>query len=292
MSYFRVLGLKKEPFSTSPDPAFCFLSRQHRAAFYRLQIAITLKRGLSVLLGDVGTGKTTLSRKLAQALSEQPEVLFHMILNPYFKSDMEFLARLAKLFRLESRQPLSAYEYMERIEAFLFHKGVEERRTVVLLIDEAQMLPDFVLEILRILLNYETNEFKILQLVLVGQLELLNRLRGMPNLWDRVALKYVLRPLGEEEIARMIDFRMREAGYAREESLFTPDAIRIMWEHTRGYPRKVALLSHNCLESLVMFDRQRVDGNLVRQVIEQEVIATGGGRGPHESAPATAVNAR
>lgn len=290
MSYFRVLGLTKEPFSTSPDPSFCFLSRQHRAAFFRLQIAITLKRGLSVLLGDVGTGKTTLSRKLAQALAEQPEIMFHMILNPYFKSDVEFLARLAKLFRIETRRPLSPYEYMERIEAFLFQKGVEEKRTVVLLVDEAQMLPDFVLEILRILLNYETNEFKILQLVLVGQLELLNRLRAMPNVWDRVALRYVLRPLGETEIGRMIDFRMREAGYAGEESLFTAGAIHLLWQHTQGYPRKVAFLCHNCLEHLVMFGKEKVDESVVRLVIAQEAEVTRSAPGLQAGGWAAAVD--
>ena len=100
MSYFHVLGLEKEPFSTSPDPSFFFLSREHKAALCRLQIAVTLKRGMSVILGDVGTGKTTLSRRLSQALSDNDDVLFHMILNPYFRSEKQFLAKLARLFHL------------------------------------------------------------------------------------------------------------------------------------------------------------------------------------------------
>ena len=85
MSYYKILGLEKEPFSTSPDPNFFFRSEEHKAALCRLQVTIKLRRGLSVILGDVGTGKTTLSRKLARELSNDDQVTFHMILNPYFQ---------------------------------------------------------------------------------------------------------------------------------------------------------------------------------------------------------------
>ena len=270
MSYYRTLGLNKEPFSTSPDPSFFFLSREHKAAFCRLQISVTLKRGLSVILGDVGTGKTTLSRKLSQVLKDDPDVMFHMILNPWFRTEKQFLARLTNLFHIDMPAKATGMDYMDAIERYLFDKGVEERKTVVMLIDESQILPDFVLEILRILLNYETNEYKILQLVLVGQLELLPRIREISNFWDRIALKYVLNPLGETEVKEMIDFRLRQAGYGGNASLFSDEAIRAIWEHTQGYPRKLALMCHNALESLVMYDRKTVDGEIVEKVIEME----------------------
>jgi general secretion pathway protein A len=160
---------------------------------------------------------------------------------------------------------------MEAIERFLFRRGVEEEKTVVLLIDEAQILPDFVLEILRILLNYETNEYKILQLVLVGQMELLPRLIQLPNFWDRIALKYLLHPLGHEEVREMIDFRLRQAGYGRKDPLFTNEAVELIYYHTQGYPRRLALICHQALERLVMDDVQRVDVSVVRKVIEDEV---------------------
>lgn len=269
MSYYSLLGLDREPFSTSPDPSFLFLSREHKAAFCRLQIAVTLRRGLSVILGDVGMGKTTLSRKFSQTVAADSEKLFFMILNPAFRSERQFLGKLSELFHLELPERASGIRHMEAIEKYLFRQGVEEGKTVVLLVDEAQMLPKFALETLRILLNYETNEYKLLQLVLVGQMELLPKIRGMRNFWDRIALRYMLNPLGEDEVREMVDFRLRQAGYKSSESLFTEGAVRRVWEFTKGYPRRVALCCHDALESLVMFDRGRVDETLVQGVIER-----------------------
>ena len=147
MSYYKMLGLTKEPFSTSPDPSFFYLSKEHRAAFCRLQIAISLRRGLSAIIGDVGTGKTTLSRKLAQVLNGDEGISFYMALNPYFKTEEQFLSRLAALFHVPVGPEASGLDHMEAIERFLFSVGVEQNKTIVLLIDEAQILPDFVFEI-------------------------------------------------------------------------------------------------------------------------------------------------
>ena len=272
MSYYEVFGLKKEPFSTSPDPVFFYLTKEHRAALCRLQIAISLKRGLSLILGDVGTGKTTLSRKLAQLYRDEKDVLFFMILNPYFRSQRQFLGHLAKLFHLEtSEKKATGLELIEGIEKYLFQKGVAEGKTLVLLIDEAQIVPDYVFEVLRILLNYETNEYKILQLVLVGQLELLPRIGSMHNFWDRIALKYVLNPLDRDELEETIGFRLTQAGCASINTLFTREALDLIYRHTDGYPRKFTLLCHNALESLVMYEKTVVDSDVIADLIRQEV---------------------
>jgi general secretion pathway protein A len=128
-----------------------------------------------------------------------------------------------------------------------------------------------VFEILRILLNYETNEHKILQVVLAGQLELLPRISQIHNFWDRIAMKYVINPLEEEEIRETIEYRLSQAGYKGNAPLFTEGAIGWITQHTQGYPRRLALLCHNCLEHLVMFDKKVVDEAIVRKVIEQEL---------------------
>ncbi|NQT94068.1 MAG: hypothetical protein HQ559_15000, partial [Lentisphaerae bacterium] len=111
--------------------------------------------------------------------------------------------------------------------------------------------------------------------VLVGQLELLPRISGMENFWDRIALKYVINPLGEEEVREMVSFRLRQAGYAGSKPLFTGEAVRLVWDHTQGYPRKLALLCHNCLENLVMYDGTTVDEQVVRRVIDADVKRAG-----------------
>jgi len=276
MSYYNLIGLAKEPFSTSPDPFFFYHSKGHKAALSRLQISIALKRGLCVVLGDVGTGKTTMSRKLARIYRDEEDVRFHMILNPYFQSPKQFLVRLAGQFHIELPKRCSALEYMETIERYLFRCGVEEEKTVVLLIDESQILPDFVLETLRILLNYETNEYKILQLVLVGQMELLPRISQMENFWDRIAMKFILEPLDMEEATRMIDHRLRQAGYNRPDPLFTVRAVERIWEHTHGYPRRLSMFCHHALEHLIMADKTCVSDVMVEELIDAEVKASVG----------------
>jgi len=271
MSYFTVIGLHKEPFSTSPDPNFFYESSEHRAALMRLVIEIRLKRGLSVVLGDVGTGKTTLSRKLFQMLRERDDVIFHMILDPTFDSEEIFLDSLVRTFKVEIANPKpTVLDYKEAIKKYLFQKGAEENKTVVLLIDEAQKLNALSLESLRMLLNYETNEFKLLQLVILGQMELLPRLTDVRNLIDRVSLLYTLSPFGIDETKEMIEFRVRQAGYSGREKLFSEDAIKEIFRYTEGYPRRIGMLCHKALKLLVMKNKPIVDVEIIKELVDYE----------------------
>lgn len=272
MSYFEILGLDKEPFSTSPDPNFFYESKEHHAALMRLMVEIRLKRGLSVLLGDVGTGKTTLSRKLFQMLKERDDIIFHMIMDPTYETEEIFLESLIRTFKIEitTANP-SILDYKEEIKKYLFQKGVTENKIIVLLIDEAQKLNSLSLEILRVLLNYETNEYKLLQLVLLAQLELLPHIREIKNLWDRISLKYVLNPLDEQETKEMIEFRLRAAGYNSSLPFFTDEAIAEIYHYTQGYPRRISMLCHNTLKLLVMESKSIVDREVIQDLISREV---------------------
>ena len=273
MSYYRVLGLEKEPFSTSPDPAFFYESKNHKAALANLMIELRLRRGLSVVLGDVGTGKTTLGRKLIQMLRDREGFTFHLVLDPSFSSEELFLRSLTRTMGIEMPMPAPGLEdYKDALEQYLFRMGTQER-TLVLVIDEAQKLNAKSLEILRMLLNFETNEHKLLQLVLLGQMELMPVLGQMPNLLDRISMKTVIEPLDIDETRELVDFRLRHAGFSGRYDLILDDAVREMHRATRGYPRKIAMLCHKALKAAVMKNRAVVDRAIIEEIVSQEVRA-------------------
>lgn len=274
MSYFKILGLEKEPFSTNPDPEFLCLSREYDLALTNILIELRLKRGLSVLFGDIGTGKTTLSRRLVKEICERQEFVFHMILNPTFESEREFLASLIQNFQIPfstetNGQNVSAMR--DAFESWLLHKNLNDHKTIILLIDEAQKLSYETLESLRVLLNYETNEFKLIQLVLFGQLELYSKLITISNFYDRIDFKFTLNPLGLPEVGEMIEFRIRQAGYKGSGRLFSDDAIREIYYHSKGYPRGVIRICHKCLRALVMSRSDTfVTKEMAAEVIQKE----------------------
>ena len=274
MNYFSTLGLIKEPFSNSPDPEFFFESNEHKAALIRLLVEIRLRRGLSVILGDVGVGKTTLSRKLFQVLKERTDILFYMILDPTAQSEEIFLESLVRAFNLQdqlSGSP-SILDYKEIIKKHLFQKGVEENKTVVLVVDEAQKLNEASLEVLRVLLNYETNDYKLLQLVLFSQMELLPKIKEIKNFFDRIVLKYVINPLDEPETRELINFRLHQSGFNTALKLFTDEAVSEIQRYSQGYPRRINLICHNALRNLVTSNKTVVDGALIRDLIARNVV--------------------
>ena len=268
MSYYKLLGIEKEPFSTSPDPYFFYRSLSHQTALKRLEINVRLRRGLSLIFGDVGVGKTTLCRILLSTFKEN-DFVFHMILDPSFKSEYQFLSRLVKMFNIQTPFK-STLDFKEAIEKYLFKTGYEENKTIVLLIDEAQKMSLENLEVLRTLLNYETNEFKLLQLVIMAQMELLPRLRRVKNFIDRASLKYTINTLGEEETKRMVEFRLKQAGYRGSDGLFSEGAIRLIHQHTQGYPRRIAMLCHEALKIAVMEEKRSIEVSDVEKLISFE----------------------
>lgn len=267
--YYKVLGLEKEPFSTSPDPEFFYHSLSHDTCLKRLEIAIRLRRGLSLILGDVGTGKTTLSRALIQKFCDEKDFVFHMILDPAHKTEYQFLFSLVKMFDIVPLMK-SSMDFKEALEQYLFKKGVEENKTIVLLIDESQTITLENLEVLRSLLNYETNEYKLLQLVMMGQTELLPRIKRINNFMDRIALKYTISPLDSLETRQMILFRLKQAGWKHQGSLFSDEAIELIYQQTQGYPRKISMLCHAALEMAVIKERMVVDAENIHNLINQE----------------------
>jgi len=273
MSYYKILGFEKEPFSTSPDPEFLYMSREHESALTNTLIELNLQRGLNIILGDVGTGKTTLSRKLIQELRKREKFLYQIILNPSFEDEKEFLRCLTRNFNIPfvySDDKSTLVALRDSFEKFILAKTLKENKVVILIIDEAQKLSLESLETLRILLNYETNDFKLIQIVLLGQMELYSRIAEIENFYDRINFRFTLYPFGLEETKKMIHFRLRQAGYKGRIRLFLDDAIREIYEHTGGYPRRITLLCHRALKDLIIKNKYVVDGQLIRNICEQD----------------------
>jgi general secretion pathway protein A len=270
MDYFKILNLKQEPFSNSPEPEFFFEGHQYKACMQKLELAIRLRRGLNVVLGEVGTGKTTLCRQLILKFGEPEEggkeIETHLILDPSFSSAIEFLSLVAKMFGVvEPADSGSEWQLKENIKNYLFRKGVDEGKIVVLIIDEGQKLPEFCVEILREFLNYETNEYKLLQIVIFAQREFQQFLKEHANFADRVNEYCFLEPLGFSETRRMIRFRLERASeLGAAPTLFTFFGLRAVYNATKGYPRKINTLCHQVMLALIIQNRSRAGWALVR----------------------------
>lgn len=271
MNIYTPLALTKEPFSTSPDPSFFYHSPGHLNAKIRLEINIRLRRGLTLLLGDIGTGKTTLWRSLVTSFHRERDYIFHVILDPQFATDEDFISYLARLFNM-SAPFASLQEAKEAIVHYLYRKAADEQKTVILIIDEGQKLTAGQLEILRVLLNYETNEFKMLQLVILSQLEILPVVRRMPNFVDRIVDTCLLEPLSEFETGEMIRFRLKQAGYHSRHDLFDRAAVRRIHRHTKGYPRQIARICHRVMEYVLTNRCDVVSSALINGIIDRDKI--------------------
>jgi general secretion pathway protein A len=271
MDYFQILNLQREPFSNSPEPDFFFKSDQHRGCLQKLELAVRLRRGLNVVMGDVGTGKTTLCRQLILNFSRRNEdreqIETHLILDPLFSNTREFLSAVNLLLGSPaSSGEESEWQLKENIKDYLFTSGVNEGRIVVLIIDEGQKLPDFCLETLREFLNYETNEFKLLQIVIFAQMEFEQVLREHKNFADRVNQYYYLKPLNFRNSREMIKFRIKRAGSvpATASALFTFPALWAIYRATGGYPRKIITLCHQVMLAMIIQNRAKAGYFLVR----------------------------
>ena len=275
MEYYQILNFKKEPFSNSPEPEFLFQSPQHTTCLQMLELAVRLRRGLNVVIGDIGTGKTTLCRKLIQNFSftaaDSPEIETHLLLDPALTSTNEFLQTVALLLGIKDfNSQQSEWHLKERIKNYLFSKGVDEEKIIVLIIDEGQKIPQACLEVLREFLNYETNNQKLLQIIIFAQKEFRASLKKHNNLSDRVNFLYYLKPLNFRQMRAMINYRIN---IAREpeitQSLFSFWGLALIYTATRGYPRKVVSLCHQVILMIIIRGKKKAGFLLVKNSISE-----------------------
>jgi type II secretory pathway predicted ATPase ExeA len=262
--YEQYYGLKLRPFTKTPDPKFLFLSKTHEEALARLQYAVEEKE-LILLTGEVGSGKTTLTRVLMDSLSEKYRII--ILINPRL-TPVQFLRTVAKRFNIDM-----PYNFKDNLLDAIYEKVYEDYEagiSPVIIIDEAQLIPSKeTFEEIRLLTNFQLDDVNLLSLILVGQTDLRRRLNHKVYLplRQRVGLFYHLGPLAEDEIKAYIEHRLRVSGL--EEPLFTEGALKLLYHYSKGIPRVINSLATSALLEGVGKDLLIIDESLIHNAAQE-----------------------
>lgn len=267
--YCKLLGLTREPFSMAPEPDFFYQSKQHRECLNRLEISLRLNRGLHVVSGGIGTGKTAISRLLLDRFTDHDgDYTFFLILNPTWRNNQEFLIHLKKMFDIHDESNLVT-DMMNQIEHFLIDYTTKYNKRIVMIIDEGQKMGPNQLEIVRSLLNFETNSMKLIQFGIFAQPEFIDTLNTMENFKDRITYMFNLNNMDDEDTRGLIDHRLNIAGLPKERELFTENAKNLIHKYTKGFPRKIVVTCHNLLIDMLLTGKSKVDADLVFKFTQQ-----------------------
>ena len=267
--YTGFFGLTSQPFSIAPNPDFLFLSPRHAEALAHLRYGLGEAGGFVLLTGEVGTGKTTVSRCLLQELTDQTEVAF--ILNPTL-NELELLAAICDQLKIRYKKSDASLKMLTDKITNRLMKNHQAGKNTILIIDEAQHLQPAVLEQLRLLTNLETNTKKLLQVILIGQPELQQLLQrqDLRQLAQRITARYHLMPLTEQEVQQYISYRLQVAGCSRP--VFTASAIKKLFHLSGGIPRLLNLICDRALLGGYSQQKALIDAGLVNQAAS-EVLA-------------------
>lgn len=242
--YEAFFGLRERPFDLTPNPRFLVLTESHREVLLNLEYGIASRKGITLLIGEAGSGKTTVIRA---AMERQPVKVHCVHLHNPTLSKHEFNEMLAAQFGLSAEAVRSKAAMLGELETLLRARQIQDEKTV-LIVDEAQSLPMELLEEIRLLANIETNDEKLMSVIIAGQPELGVRLneRALRQFKQRVALRCELRPLTAQETAAYIVGRIKAAGGVAAE-VFTRQAVAMMHERAHGIPRTISVIADNAL---------------------------------------------
>ena len=263
--YLEFLGLRERPFSITADPSFLYLSKKHREALSHMVYGIRERKGFIEITGEVGTGKTTLCKALLRHLDAATKTA--LILQPTL-SELQLLQAIVQDFGMN---PMRANRLglFNQLNQFLLEES-QLGRNIVLVIDEAQNLSLRVLEQVRMLSNLETDKNKLIQIILVGQPQLREKLAlpALEQLRQRIGVRYHITPLDRDEVHTYIDHRLRVAG--SEGMLeWTADGLEEVYQCSRGIPRLINLICDRSLLACYVFRVKCVDGEIVRRSYQE-----------------------
>jgi general secretion pathway protein A len=283
--YEQFYGLTERPFDLTPNPRFVVLTESHREALSNLEYGIASRKGMTLLLGEAGAGKTTMIRA---AVERQPVRVHSVHLQNPTLTPQEFRELLATHFGLSDRALASKAAFLVELEALLRERRARDESSV-LIIDEGQSLPIELLEEIRLLVNIETNEDKLLSLVIAGQPELADRLndRRLRQLKQRIALRCELRALTVGETATYLAGRIRAAGGVGAQ-VFTREAVTLIHERSGGLPRSISVIADNALVSGFAAGQRPVNSQIVREVCVDFNLGDNGAGAEETGAPAAA----
>ena len=264
-----VTELKRQtPFSVSPNPTSLYFTPSLEAAVFRIRWTVENRQGLSAILGDVGLGKSSLLRYLHAHFDAQEDTISILLPSPSFKTDFGLIQAISQLVGIPKRR--SAAAQRASFEEWL---GEQYRAgfNVVLLLDEAQKLKPEMLELMRDFLNFETNDAKLIQVVLSGQLELRDRLLSPPMraIYSRLVAPCLLAPLSQDELGAMINYRCQ---LQKMPNPFTREAVAAIFLHTAGIPRRALILCSFALEWARLARHAQVEAEHVLGVVADLTI--------------------
>jgi general secretion pathway protein A len=267
--YKTFFNLARRPFDLTPDPAFLFATKRHNEALAALYYGVRQHKGFVVVTGEVGTGKTLLLRCLLQLLKQSEDVAYAYLFNSRL-SPTEFLQYILADFGIAASGK-NKTELLLELGQFLISRG-SQKLTTVLIVDEAHHLSADILEEVRLLTNLETPEDKLLQIVLVGQPELDEKLDsvGLRQLKQRIALRAQLDSLEMNEVKGYIEWRLQIAGTSPEaNTLFSEQTIAAVHRHSHGFPRLINTICENALITAYARQMQSVTPEIIEDVAKE-----------------------
>jgi general secretion pathway protein A len=281
--YLNYYGLRELPFELTSNPKYLFFTEQHREALTVLEYGLSSAKAVTLLVGDAGTGKTSLLQAALQ--SERCRGVRTVFLSNPTLTRTEFVETLAALFDLGPSAKQSKASLLESLEAVLRERRARGEITA-LVVDEAQSLSDELLEELRLLTNMETPTEKLLPLALAGQPELTARLNEpeLRQLKQRVALRCQIGPLTLQETAGYISSRIRTAG-GNTTHLFTREAVTLVHEHSRGIPRTMSVICDNALVAGFALSKKPVNSDIVLEVCRDLDLSAAAASSPGQPIP-------